>query len=553
MSTITYHGKQYDCRESETVLDALLRQGVALSFSCRSGICHVCLMRCTNGNVGEQAQAGLKASLQNLGYFLPCRCRPQDDLEIALPCPDDLYIQALVVDKVMLSPSVCRLLLEPAKQLDFRPGQFINLRRADGLARSYSLASIPADYHLELHVRRRENGRLSNWIFDELQINDEVEIQGPSGENHYQADDPQQPLLLIGAGTGLAPLWGILRDALDHGHSGPIHLYHGSRNREGLYLHEALLEQQKQHANLYYHPCISGSEVPEGFRAARAGNAAMSDHPDLTGWQVHVAGLPAMVDAARSAVSRAGARVVFADSFELTDRRKGDNSQSGAVYGRRAEDRAPGPDEDAPWKQPEVEFPDPDPELWAALGEGALLSKILPEFYTRVYADPHLSPFFKNVTKQRLIEKQYSFLKRAITGELCYFGERPRNAHHWMVISDELFDYRNDLLRQVAREHGLSEKWLRRWEKVEEAYRPDIVKDRPWPRVMDGVEMAHDGFGELVLEDGTLCNSCGQEINKGQSVRYHLRTGETFCADCAALKDLDRENPGQRTNVTHIR
>ena len=238
-----------------------------------------------------------------------------------------------------------------------------------------------------------------------------------------------------------------------------------------------------------------------------------------------------MVYAGSEAVVHAGAAEyeVHADPFELTDLRHG--GSNGKVYGRRAEDHAP-----APWKKPEVGFPAPDPELWAALQDGALLAEILPDFYTRVYADPRLSPFFKNVTKQRLIEKQYSFLKRAITGELCYFGERPRNAHHWMVISDELFDYRNELLRQTAREHGLDEAWLRRWEIIEESFRPDIVKDKAWPRVMDGVEMGFDGFGEIVLDEGSLCNSCEQEIHKGESVRYHLRTGETFCASCADLQ-----------------
>jgi len=54
--------------------------------------------------------------------------------------------------------------------------------------------------------------------------------------------------------------------------------------------------------------------------------------------------------------------------------------------------------------------------------------------------------------------------------------------------------------------------------------------------VMDGVEMGFDGFGEIVLDEGSLCNSCEQEIHKGESVRYHLRTGETFCASCADLQ-----------------
>jgi len=539
MPRIIYQDKEYQRRESETVLDAMLRQGVSLPFSCRNGICHVCLMRCVAGNVEEHAQAGLKAALQEQGYFLPCRCRPQGDLEIAPPRMDDLYIQARVAEKDLLGSSICRLRLEPVSNFEYRPGQFLNLRHPDGITRSYSLASVPDDYFLELHIRRRTNGFLSNWIFDELRVDDEVEIHGPAGDNYYQAEDLDQPLLLLATGTGMAPVWGILREALARGHRGLIHLYHGSHDSEGLYLHAALNELQVAHANFHYHACVSGPGSLAGYRAARAVEAALNDHSSLRGWCVHLSGVPAMVYAGTDAVVEAGAAAheVHADPFELTDLRQHDSAQAAKVYGRRAEDKGPG--QSAPWKKPEVEFPQPDMALWAALENGALLSRILPDFYTRVYADARLSPFFKNVTKQRLIEKQYSFLKRAITGELCYFGERPRNAHHWMVISEELFDYRNSLLRQTARQHGLSEEWLRRWEVIEESFRPDIVKNSAWPRVVNGVEMGFDGFGEIVLDESSLCDSCEQEIKKGERVRYHLRTGETFCAACAEPKSAN--------------
>lgn len=535
MPTIIYEGIHYHCRETETVLDALLRQGVAIPFSCRNGICHVCLMRCESGQVDERAQAGLKPGLQALGYFLPCSTRPQQDLVIAPPRPEDLYIQAIVNSKKILNSSVCRLLLEPATDsFDYHPGQFINLRRSDGLTRSYSLASIPGDYFLELHIRRRRNGQLSNWIFDELQVNDELEIHGPSGDNFYQPDNRDQPLLLIATGTGVAPLWGILRDALDRGHTGPIQLYHGSHDREGLYLHDTLKEMQLRYPNLQYHPCLSGQEVPSGIRAGRADVIALAEQSMLSGWRVHIAGVPAMVYATRDAVLGAGAREtdVLADPFELTDLRR--QHRTGPVAEPRADISAPS--QEAPWKKPEIEIPAPDPALWTALQDGALLGEILSDFYTRVYADPRLSPFFTNVTRQRLIEKQYSFLKRAITGELCYFGERPRNAHHWMVISDDLFDYRDELLRQTARDHGLDEQWIARWHKIEEAFRADIVKATAWPRVVDGVETGFDGFGEIVMDEGSLCNSCGQAIAKGETVRYHLRTGDSYCTACAAME-----------------
>lgn len=537
-TTIIFEGNAYECRESETVLDALLRQGVTRPFSCRNGICHVCMMRSVAGEVGERARAGIEPSLQSLGYFLPCRCLPQEDLEIAPPRADDLYFTAMVAGKEMLGSSVCRLLLEPSIAFDYRAGQFINLRRSDGLTRSYSLASVPeVDNFLELHVARRHNGLLSNWIVDDLQEGDEIELQGPSGDNVYSPADPGQPMLLIATGAGLAPLWGVLNDALHNGHTGALHVYHGSRHRENLYLHDQLRALDAEHPNLHYHPCLSGSEVSPGIRRSRADAAAVTDHRTLHDWVVHIAGVPAMVYATRDAVTDLGARAsnVRADPFELTDRRRTQEGRAGIAYGRRADDE-PSPEISArPWLKPEAAFPPPDPDLWAALGEGALMGRILRTFYDRVYADPALSPYFGNVTKQRLIEKQYSFLKRIFTGEPCYFGERPRNAHHWMVISNELFDHRLRLLRESAREHGLSEHWIRRWDAVEEAFRGDVVKSTSWPRVIDGVEVSLDGLGEMRLDVGALCDGCGRAVEPGETVRYHLRTGETYCVECATL------------------
>lgn len=184
-------------------------------------------------------------------------------------------------------------------------------------------------------------------------------------------------------------------------------------------------------------------------------------------------------------------------------------------------------------EQPAVAPVLPDLEMWAALREGALLREILEDFYTRVYEDERLSPFFAEVTKQRSVEKQYLYLRQLFTGEKVYFGDRPRNAHHWMVISDELFDYREALMADCLRRAALPEHLISRWLAVEESFRSHIVKDQPVSRIMGGVEMPLDGFGEEVLDVGSICDSCENEVPPGTRVRYHLRLGKVYCPDCS--------------------
>jgi truncated hemoglobin YjbI len=121
----------------------------------------------------------------------------------------------------------------------------------------------------------------------------------------------------------------------------------------------------------------------------------------------------------------------------------------------------------------------PDPEMWEALDHGRLLTTILEAFYTRVYADERLSPYFQRITKDRIVGKVYSYLRQTFTGDKVYFGDHPRNAHHWMVIDDGLFAYRAALLEECMRQQGLDERFVRRWCALEELFRRDIVKDGP--------------------------------------------------------------------------
>jgi ferredoxin-NADP reductase len=521
MPNITYQGKTYSCREGESVLDACIRQGVVLPFSCRNGVCQACLQRAVSGELPAGSQKGLKRALVEKNYFLPCVCRPQHDLEFAAPSGEDLYFPALVVAKEALSADVVRILLEPSRELAYRSGQFVNLRRADGVARSYSLASVPGqDYYLEVHVKRMKNGALSNWLIDELEVDREIELQGPNGDCTYAPRSLDDKLLLIGTGSGLAPLVGIARLALVSGHSGPIHLYHGSSTREGLYLAEELAALAARYANFHYTPCVSREAVDGAIRAGRADVVAFAEHPGLAGWCVHLAGNPAMVAAASAHAIRAGAdpEQVFADPFVLKDLR-GQPRADEPVPVRAESDRR--------------EFA-PDPEMWAALKDGALMAEILTDFYTRVFEDPVLAPYFTGVTRQRLIEKVYSFMRQIFTGEKLYFGDRPRNSHHWMVISADIFDYREALMASCMRRAGLAEHLIARWQAIEESYRGDIVKARAFGRMVDGVELPVDGFGETVLEVGALCDSCERVLEAGDTVRYHLRLGHIYCDACRA-------------------
>ncbi|MBL8238463.1 MAG: 2Fe-2S iron-sulfur cluster binding domain-containing protein [Bryobacterales bacterium] len=315
MPTFTFSGVACQAAPEESVLDALLRHGVEVSNSCRAGACQSCMLRATSGVLPAASQQGLKATLVEQGYFLSCVCRPEGDL--VLEPAGGLEFTASIAALERLSANVLRVRLRTDTPLEYRPGQYLTLRRADGLARSYSLASLPEDGALELHVRRAPRGRMSGWLFDEARVNEAVTVRGPAGECFYTGGSPDQPLLLAGTGTGLAPLIGILRDALRLGHRGPIHLYHGALRPEGLYLREELRDFDSAHANLHYTPVVLEGGEPEGIAAGALDKTITAAHPKLSGWRGFLCGDPGIVQLLKKKLFLAGmaSRDIFADAF----------------------------------------------------------------------------------------------------------------------------------------------------------------------------------------------------------------------------------------------
>jgi CDP-4-dehydro-6-deoxyglucose reductase len=203
--------------------------------------------------------------------------------------------------------------------LDYQAGQFINLLHHDA-ARSYSLASLPGEEELELHIRHIPDGRVSSWVHHQLKLNDDIEFHGPAGDCFYVSGKPEQPLLLVGTGTGLAPLYGILRDAIDRGHTGEIRLFHGSLHYDGLYLVEALQRFAATHGNVHYIPCVLNGEAPAGGAVGAIDDVVMRELPDLTGWRSYLCGDPEIVRRLQSRIFLAGASMqeIHADAFTFT-------------------------------------------------------------------------------------------------------------------------------------------------------------------------------------------------------------------------------------------
>jgi CDP-4-dehydro-6-deoxyglucose reductase len=318
VSTVECDGVEVALREGETVLAGLLRAGVAIPHGCRAGACRACLLRATSGTPPSAAQADLQDTLRGQGFFLACTAVPTERLTVSLQAAAALAVPARITAIEPLAGDVVRVRLLPEQPIAYRAGQFVTLTRADGLARSYSLASLPdQEALLELHVRRLPRGRMSGWLCDPATAGVAVAIRGPSGACCYQAGSPTQPLVLAGTGTGLAPLWGVLRDALRAGHRGPITLVHGARSAEGLYLVDELLALGARHPHFTYLRCLLSGDPAPGVAVGPLDQVLLTRFPSFAGHRVFLCGDSDLVLPLRRKVFLAGAPLadIHADAF----------------------------------------------------------------------------------------------------------------------------------------------------------------------------------------------------------------------------------------------
>ena len=241
--------RHWSVSTGSNLLDALNQAGVAVPYSCRAGSCHACLVRC-RGEVEDKHPDALSPAQRQEGWRLACQCQVSGDVRVETfdPLRDGLSAQVVGVD--WLSSNVLRLRLQPERALRYRAGQHLVVW-AGRVARPYSLASLPQeDPFLEFHLDCRQPGEFSD-IARQLRVGDRLrlgELRG--GALQYDPDWQTRPLWLLASGTGLGPLWGVLREALRQDHQGAIRLIHLAHDADGHYLAGPLAALAAHHSNL---------------------------------------------------------------------------------------------------------------------------------------------------------------------------------------------------------------------------------------------------------------------------------------------------------------
>jgi CDP-4-dehydro-6-deoxyglucose reductase, E3 len=323
-------GEKFVCSPSQSLLESGLKAGIAMPFSCRSGMCMTCRGHIVQGEVdyGGAHEKYLPLEDRAKGYALLCCAKPLSDLLISVPKSNENWssqrypMRILDLKKVASDVIVLTLGTPPNQPVQFRAGQFIDILLADGVRRSYSIANAPKAQgvrQIELHIRHLPGGKFTDRLFSTAKTREMLQVEMPLGSFYWRADNPL-PMVMLASGTGFAPIKSILLDLVEKKSNASIHLYWGGRRKQDLYEFEFAQSLGSSLPHFKFIPVLSDA-MPEDVWAGRTGfvhKAVLADFSDLSGCQVYACGAPVVIESARkdfAAICGLKSDNFYADSF----------------------------------------------------------------------------------------------------------------------------------------------------------------------------------------------------------------------------------------------
>ena len=186
---------------------------------------------------------------------------------------------------------------------DYLPGQFLNLRvKVNGRThlRSFSLSSSPTEDSF-LRITAKLNGEVTYYFHDQAKAGDKLEALYPLGEFTLTPhSDSSQNYLFVAGGSGITPLYSMLRTLLARQLNSKIALLYASRSKEHTIFYDELTRLQRKYPDRL--------EVRHFWHAqTRLAQTditrALARHPDAL---VYLCGPKSLTDAAKKYAQAAG-------------------------------------------------------------------------------------------------------------------------------------------------------------------------------------------------------------------------------------------------------
>lgn len=317
------NGNVISVNADETLLQAALRQEVAIPNICRVGGCGTCKCKRNNGQVQELTETAYLLSKEEIseGYILACQSRLKSDAEFDLvgePLTALDSVKGTIVSRSFLTHDIVRIDVQLEKPLSYKAGQYavLTMTSLPNAPRSYSFANAPDDGSIvSFTIRHVPGGQFSTHVFEKDVVGESIVVQGPTGDFWLRESD--EKVLFIAGGSGLAPILGMLEEMHRQGDRRPVTLLFGARQEKDLYEIETLKRYEKDWPDFQFIPILSEDHDNQDWQGA---TGLVTEHileSSVGAGQAYLCGPPAMIDAAVSVLEKSEIKKdrVYADRF----------------------------------------------------------------------------------------------------------------------------------------------------------------------------------------------------------------------------------------------
>ena len=167
--------------------------------------------------------------------------------------------QATVLENKKWTDDVIFLSLSAPKEFSFQAGQFITLRIEQGAEfrlKSYSILNPPSQKgKIDLCIKIVEGGFASE-VLRKVTKGDSFQIKGPLGHFVFE-EDANKEVWLIGGGTGVAPLYSMLKEHLAIHKDRKFVLIFSVKEKKDLFMEQEFQQLAKKHAHFTYIPTLT--------------------------------------------------------------------------------------------------------------------------------------------------------------------------------------------------------------------------------------------------------------------------------------------------------
>jgi len=293
-----------------SLLSTLAENSIFIPSACGGrGSCAYCKVQVHEGGgvIGPVEEPYLSKEERETDVRLACQVKIRNDLKISIP--KELFsvkkFQAKLAQKKKMTHDIFELtidLLEP-DTMDFVAGQYIQLeskeyKGRDSVMRAYSLSSVPSKKNqVEIIVRLVPDGICTTWVFDYLQEGDTISLSGPYGE--FKLSDTAAPNIFIAGGSGMAPIWSILRDMKEKDIRRETTYFFGALTQQDLFLVDELRALEKELPWFHYVPALSNEPADSGWDGDTGliTDVVARHFPDTSQHEAYLCGSPGMINA----------------------------------------------------------------------------------------------------------------------------------------------------------------------------------------------------------------------------------------------------------------